>query len=160
MHRQHLKIQVMTVIFVLATTIISTATGADSLSLRKNWFCFQGGGTAGGAGGIAPSLQWLDLSPVEDVVKNETDLGLYRFSFKDNGFMLVGGMGYGGTRCGASIGGGGWFGYKKFVSASRTVPLQDSLGNIIFRNSDTVKVDSAARLYTMIAYGGFLAEKN
>lgn len=160
MHRQHLKIRVMTGIIVLATAIISVAAGTDSLSLEKKRFCFHGGGTIGGAGGIAPSFQWLDLSPVEDVVKNETDLSLYPFNFKDNGFMLIGGMGYGGTQCGASIGGGGWFGYKKFVSTSRTVPLQDSLGNIIFRNSDTVKVDSAAQLHTMIAYGGFLAEKN
>jgi hypothetical protein len=160
MHKHHFKFRAITVTIVLSAAIISTAAGADTLSAQNHRFCFHGGGGSGGAGGISPSLQWLDLSPVKDVVKNETDLGLYFFDFKDNGFMLIGGMGYGGTRCGASIGGGGWFGYKKFVSASRTVPLQDSLGNIIFSNSDTVKVDSAAQLYTMIAYGGFMAEKN
>lgn len=160
MHRRYLKTQGMIGLIVLCVSIISAALGADTLSAQNHRFCFDGGGAAGGAGGISPSLQWLDLSPVKDVVKNETDLGLYSFDFKDNGFMLVGGMGYGGTRCGASLGGGGWFGYKKFMSASRTVPLQDSLGHIVFRNSDTVKVDSAAQLYTMIAYGGFMAEKN
>jgi hypothetical protein len=160
MRRQHANTRVTTVVVLLSFLIVSATAGSDTTSLQKNRFCFQGGGGIGGAGGIAPSLQWLDLSPVEDVVKKETDLRQYPFDFKDNGFMLIGGMGYGGTRCGASIGGGGWFGYKKFLSISRTVPLQDSLGNIIFSKGDTVKVDSAAQLHTMIAYGGFLAEKN
>jgi hypothetical protein len=160
MHKQNLKPRVKTGLIVLCAALLSTAAGADTLPVQKDKFCFHGGGAAGGAGGISPSLQWLDLSPVKDVAKTEADLGLYSFDFKDNGLMLIGGMGYGGTRCGASIGGGGWFGYKKFVSASRTVPLQDSLGNVLLNHGDTVKVDSAAQLYTMIAYGGFIAEKN
>jgi hypothetical protein len=160
MYQQHFKPRLKTGIIVLCAALLSTVSGADTLSAQKERFCLHGGGGAGGAGGISPSLQWLNLSPVRNVIKNEADLGLYSFSFKDDGFMLIGGMGYGGTRCGASIGGGGWFGYKKFVSASRTVPLQDSLGTIQMRNGDTVKVDSAAQIYTMIAYGGFIAEKN
>jgi hypothetical protein len=147
--------------FILISAIfMASAFAADSLAINKPRFCYHGGGDAGGAGGIAPSLQWLDLSPVKDVVKNETDLGLYSFDFSDNAFMMIGGMGYGGNRCGAKIGGGGWFGYKKFTSSSRNVLLHDSLGQVILRNNDTVRVDSAADLYTMIAYGGFMAEKN
>ena len=122
--------------------------------------CFRGGGGGGGAGGIAPSILWLDLSPVERVVKNEPDLGLYSFDFSNNAFMMIGGMGYGGTRCGAKIGGGGWFGYEKYISASRNVPLLDSFSRAVIRNGDTVRVDSLAYLHTMLAYGGFIAEKN
>jgi hypothetical protein len=148
--------------FIIFIALMTAAFGADSTTTepKKPLFCYHGNGDKGGAGGISPSLQWLDLSPVKDVVTREADLGIYHFDFSDNGFMVAGGMGYGGTRCGAKIGGGGWFGYKKFISASRTVTLQDSLGNVIFNNGDTVKVDSSAQLYTMIAYGGFLADKN
>lgn len=147
-------------LLIIIATTLGTAFGSDSLPPKASLFCYGGGGGGGGAGGVSPSLQWLDLTPVEDIAKTEADLGLYTFDFSDNGFMLVGGMGYGGSRCGAKIGGGGWFGYKKFVSASRNVPLQDTLGSTIFRNGDTVKVDSAAQLFTMLAYGGFMTEKN
>lgn len=147
-------------VFTLIIAIIASAYGADSLKTKPTFLCFGGGGGDGGAGGVSPSLQWLDLSPIKDVAKSEADLGLYKFEFSDNGFMLIGGMGYGGSRCGVKLGGGGWFGYKKFVSASRNVFLRDSLGTTIFKNDTMVKVDSAAQLYTMIAYGGFLAEKN
>ncbi|MBN1128101.1 MAG: hypothetical protein JXA71_03900 [Chitinispirillaceae bacterium] len=145
---------------IMCAMLAATAFGADSTTPARALFCYQGGGDKGGAGGISPSLQWLDLSPVKDVATREADLGIYTFDFSDNGFMLVGGMGYGGTRCGAKVGGGGWFGYKKYLSDSRNVALRDSLGSVFFRNGDTVKVDSTAQLYTMIAYGGFLAEKN
>ncbi|MBN2035339.1 MAG: hypothetical protein JW768_01225 [Chitinispirillaceae bacterium] len=154
--------QKLTGMLLLSAVLTAGGFGAepDSVSLVRSLFCFHGGGGGGGAGGIAPSIQWLDLSPVENVVENETDLSLYRFDFSDNALMMIGGMGYGGTRCGAKIGGGGWFGYKKFVSNSRNVLQRDSSGFVTINNGDTVKVDSLARLHTMLAYGGLLVEKN
>jgi hypothetical protein len=128
-------------------------------SAWKMGICYHGG-CGGGAGGISNAVQWLDLSPVDRVVKNEDDLGRYRFDFSDNSFLMTGGMGYGGSRCGAKIGGGGWFGYKKFVSASREATVRDTNGLAALRNGDTVTADSLARLFTMMAYGGLIVEKN
>lgn len=113
----------------------------------------------GGAGGISPSITWLDLAPVIEVANKEADLRPYRFDFSNDAFPMIGGMGYGGSRCGAKIGGGGWFGYKKFISNSRRAALTDSL-SLAKNKGDTAWVDSSAHLHCMLAYGGFLIEKN
>lgn len=127
----------------------------DSPKTRCHHPCRNGGG-----GGFSPSILWLDLKPVETVIKNEDDLGRYDFDFSDNMFLTFGGTGYGGNSCGMKFGGTGSFGFKKFISPPLHVPVRDSLGNPLMLNGDTVSTDSVAHLITMIAWGGFTVEKS
>lgn len=143
-------------LFIAAVAAGSACAGScDSTTTFCQHHCRNGGG-----GGITPSLLWIDMAPIEAVVKNEADLGRYNFDFSDNMFMTFGATGYGGNSCGMKFGGTGSFGFRKFISSQMTVPIRDSLGNVFVQSGDTVKTDSVAHLITMIAYGGFTVEKS
>jgi hypothetical protein len=139
---------------LLMSVAIAVVAAQPDTTVNKHKYDF------GAVGGVAPAVTLLDLTPVKNVAINESDLGLYSFDFSDNAFLMIGGMGYGGSHSQGEFGAGGWFGYKKFISASRSVPLRDSSAAIVFQGSDTVRTDSLAQLYTMLAYGGLMAEKN
>lgn len=153
--------KLLTAVFVSALSfgVITSGNAAaapcDSSKSPCHHPCRNGGG-----GGFTPSLIWLDLNPIETVIKNETDLGRYDFDFSDNMFMTFGGTGYGGNSCGMKFGGTGSFGFKKFISSPITVPVRDTLGSAVILNGDTVITDSVAHLITMIAWGGFTIEKS
>jgi hypothetical protein len=94
------------------------------------------------------------MSPLQEVVNNEVDLRNKSFDLSDNQMIMLGGMGYGGKRKGGRIGGGGWFGYKRYYSDKFTTLLTDSTSIAL---KDTVH-DSLIQLHTMLAYGGMIAE--
>lgn len=154
-----MKVFQMTLAGALLFAAIASAD-ADRASCDSTKSLCQHHCRNGGGGGITPSLLWIDMAPIEAVVKNEADLGRYDFDFSDNMFMTFGATGYGGSSCGMKFGGTGSFGLKKFISSQMTVPVRDSLGGIFVENGDTVKTDSVAHLITMIAYGGFTVEKS
>lgn len=114
----------------------------------------------GGAGGFIPSFLRMDLTPVENMIKREAriegnDLEGRTFNFQDRDFILMGGMGYGGSKNSGRIGGGGWFSHKRYLSDTYTGTIPDSLRT----SPEDSTIDSVAQLDVMLGYGGMILEK-
>jgi hypothetical protein len=109
-----------------------------------------------GAGGLSVELFSLDTRPIEKIARSEKDLVDKRFDFSSRQFLTVGVMGYGGPRHGLRTGIGLWGGYRQFYSDEYPGVTHDPA--VIRANGGDTIVDSVARLQTVLAYAGFIAD--
>jgi hypothetical protein len=102
----------------------------------------------GGAGGFSNRLVAINMNPVVDLVNTDGKLEGISFPTLKNDYRMLtmsGGLGYGGLGNGIRIGGGGYGGSCKYVSAP-------------FPKNGTAP-DSKVSLKVSFGYGGLLIEK-
>jgi len=104
---------------------------------------FRNSRQRGYGGGIGPALGFIfiDMSPINEIIQTDQQLGDVGFGFDDRfePFLLIGGVGFGGVGNGIRIGGAGWGGARRFQKVSES--------------------DTAYIIETAIGFGGLLLDK-